>query len=406
MLNRTEFAYDEANPLHVTLVSTADWDNPYWTNKQHMALQFARRGHKVLYIESQGLRAPTATARDVKRMLRRLFKGARPPRKVENNLWVWSPLVIPFQGNPIIRRINRCLLFAGLKTWQTIKGVSPQLLWTYSPMTTELYDLSRYDLVAYHAVDDVKTQPGVPRDAIAAAEDQLVRRADLIFVTAHHLLESHSSVNPATYYFSNVADFAHFQKAMLPETSVPADLTNIPGPRIGFVGAISSYKIDFPLIYTLAKHHPQWSFVLIGEVGEGDPGTDASMFDGLDNVHFLGGRPYSTLPNYLKGLDVVMQPNLINDYTRSMFPMKFFEYLSAGKPVVSTPLPALSEYHDVTSFCATPAEFALAIQAALDGSAPPLDQRLNAAREQTYDKRTEKMLALVRQKMAAARRSS
>ena len=392
--------------LDVTLVSTADWDNPYWTNKQHMAVQFAKRGQKVLYIESQGLRAPTATGKDLRRIWHRLLRGLRPPRQVRDNLWVWSPLVIPFHGSALVRRLNRLLLAAGVRTWQAIKGIRPQLMWTYSPMTTELYNPDRYALLVYHAVDDIKEQPGMPRQAIAEAEEALSKRADLIFVTAQNLLEVHSRLNSATHYFSNVADFQHFNRALSSDEQIPSDLMAIPGPRIGFVGAISSYKLDFTLIRTLADRRPHWSFVFIGEIGEGDPLTDPSIFNGAENIHFLGGRPYATLPGYLKGMDVVLQPNRLNEYTRSMFPMKFFEYLAAGRAVVSAPLHALREYADVAAFCNSVDDYLIAIEQALAGQAAPLEKRLAAAREQTYDRRTDRMMDLVASTMVSKHVSS
>jgi glycosyltransferase involved in cell wall biosynthesis len=131
--------------------------------------------------------------------------------------------------------------------------------------------------------------------------------------------------------------------------------------------------------------------VFIGEVGEGDPLTDASLLEKLPNVHILGGRPYASLPGYLKAVDVAILPCLINDYTRSMFPMKFFEYLASGRPVVSTKIPALSDYGHVAALCSDSTEFSAAIRAALAGNAPALELRLAAAREHTYDIRTSRM---------------
>lgn len=390
-------------PPDLLLVSTADWDNPYWTNKQHMALQFAARGHRLLYVESQGLRAPTATGRDLRRIGQRLRRGLRAPREVRPGLFVWAPLVVPLQGIGLVRRLNRLLLAAGLRFWSWKLGLRPRWLWTYSPLTTELYDTRGYELVVYHAVDDIKAQPGMPRETIERAEAELVWQADLVFTTAPHLQATHARLNPATWYFPNVADFAHFQQAMAPQTPVPADIARLPGPRIGFVGAISSYKLDFPLIKALALARPQWTFVFIGEIGEGDPHTDPAIFDGIENLYFLGGRAYAQLPGYLKGMDVVLQPNRLNEYTRSMFPMKFFEYLAAGRPVVSTPLPALKGHGQVARFCEGAEAFVEAIEEALQGKGPALQARLDAARGQTYDARTQRMLRVIEETLAARR---
>ena len=254
-------------PPDVILISTADWSNPYWTNKQHMAVQLAQRGHKVFYLESLGHRAPSATTKDFRRIWARLKRGLAAPRKVRDNLWVWSPLVIPFHHSSTMRRLNRLLLSVGTKYWMRRVGISPQLLWTYSPLTTELFDTSESVLVVYHAVDDIKSQPGMPAAAIEIAENELSRRADIIFTTAHNLYQIHRELNSETYYFSNVADYDHFSRALDPETRVPEDISAIAGPRIGFlIGAVSSYKLDFPMIRRLADSHQDWSFVFVGEI--------------------------------------------------------------------------------------------------------------------------------------------
>lgn len=385
----------ESPRLDILLISTADWDNPYWTNKQHVAMQFANFGHRVFYVESQGLRAPTPTAKDVKRIWARLKRGLSVPRLVHPNVRVWSPVVIPFQGSAFIRKLNRLLLRIGVRFWTWRCEMRPTVMWTYSPLTTELYDIQAYSLTVYHAVDDIKAQPGMPRATIEAAERDLSSGADLIFTTAHKLQDAHRQLNPQTYYFSNVADYAHFNRALDSDTEVPADIAAIQLPRIGFVGAISSYKLDFAMIRELADAHPEWSFVFVGEIGEGDPLTDSSIFDDVSNIHFLGGRSYTSLPGYLKGMQVALLPNLINDYTRSMFPMKFFEYLAAGKRVVSTELPALVDYHHVASFCRDVDSFAIAVAQALADEGASLEDRLTAARGQTYEIRTAKMMRLV-----------
>lgn len=379
----------------ILLVSTADWDNPYWTNKQHVAVQLARRGHKVFYVESQGLRTPTVTRKDMWRIFRRLRRALRPPREVRPGLWVWSPLVIPLQRFRAVRAVNQALLQVGIGFWTWRMGLRPGILWTYSPLTTELYDMSRFDRVVYHAVDDIKAQPGMPVEVIARGEAELLRCADIVFTTSPNLQSLHERVNPRTFYFSNVCDYDHFSAALDPALSVPVELSNIPSPRIGFVGAISAYKLDFGMIASIARIRPDWHFVFVGEIGEGDPLTDTSEITGLGNLHFMGGQPYQSLPGWLKGMDVTILPNRLNEYTKSMFPMKFFEYLAAGRPVVATDLHALSAWGDIAALTKDEAGFTAAIARALEGDVPPLKRRLDAARSHTYESRMEKMMAVV-----------
>jgi glycosyltransferase involved in cell wall biosynthesis len=380
----------------VILLSTADWDNPFWTNKQHVAVQLAKRGYRVFYLDSLGLRRPSASAQDLKRIFKRFIKTIKGPRNVQENIWVWSPFVVPFQKSAAVRRLNRFLLSQMLKFYVAKIGLRREILWTYNPMTVHLLNLNGFDMIVYHCVDEIKVQPGMPKDILTEAEQQLAKRADVIFTTSKKLTETRKAWNPNTHYFPNVADFEHFAKARDPETIVPGDLAKIPAPRIGFIGAISDYKLDFSLLRFLAKKKPEWSIVLIGKVGEGDPWTETELLDGFVNVHLMGPRPYSELPGYLKGIDVAILPSKLNEYTESMFPMKFFEYLAAGKQVVSINLPALNEYRELVCLAASYPDFVKGIEKALhDDNNEYKKERIAAAEENTYEKRMVKMLALI-----------
>ena len=381
--------------MDILLLSTADWDNPYWTNKQHVAQELARLGHRILYVESLGLRRPTATGKDAKRIVKRLRKVVTAPRQVRPNLWVYSPLVLPAHDSPTVQRINRRLLWAQIGHWLHKLKIKPALLWTYMPLTPILLDTSRFPRTVYHNVDDISAQPGMPRAAIQTAEQALLVQADIIFTTAPALQDKSLKANPNSHYLPNVADFDHFSKALLPETQVPADLAAIPSPRVGFVGAISGYKMDFPLLRAVALARPSVSFVLIGEVGEGDPTTNADALRGLPNVHLIGARAYADLPAYLKGFDAAMLPQRLNEYTASMFPMKFFEYLAAGLPVISTELPALAGFDGVARFATDAESFAAGVDACLAGAVGTLEARHAVAEERTYKVRTQRMLTLI-----------
>lgn len=381
-------------PSDVIIMSTADWDNPFWTNKQHVAVQMAALGHRVIYIDSLGLRRPSASSSDLKRILVRLKRAVKPPRLVRHNIWVWSPVVLPLHNVKPVRFLNRMLLGLGLSFWMRVRGFRHRdsIFWTYSPITTSIFRLSKFRMAVYHCVDEVKAQPGMPVATIEKDESDLMRAADAIFVTSRSLELTRRECNKNTFYFSNVADYEHFSSAKSESLAVPADLLAIPGPRIGFVGAISGYKVDFPLLASVAKARPNWSFVLIGKVGEGDPWTDVASLKSYPNIHFLGSKAYADLPAYLKGIDAAILPCALNEYTKGMFPMKFFEYLAAGKYVVSTPLDSLAEFGGIARFASDSESFVGQLELVLTGDPQLLDRSEILAKENTYESRMKKMM--------------
>src|SRR5690606_22223352 len=246
----------------------------------------------------------------------------------------------------------------------------------YNPMTTQLFPMAAFEKIVYHCVDEIGAQRGMPRAEIDAAEQELLARADYCFVTAEALLEDRRDRCGSIHYFPNVADFDHFAAARDAETRVPEDLAVLGRPVVGFIGAITEQKMDFAHVRALALAHPEYAIALIGKVGEGDPWASAEPLRGLPNVHLLGPQPYASLPSYLKGFDVAILPSAANDYTRGMFPMKFFEYLAAGRPVVSTALPSLREFGDIACLAETTAAFIAGVERAVRGEAPPLAARL------------------------------
>lgn len=380
------------------LFSTADWDNPFWTNKQHVAMELARLGNTVLYIDSLGLRQPSVGSNsDVRRIFKRLLKGFSFPKKVRDNIYVWSPITLPFRQYKLVNFINYWFFRSFFNVYLKYLDIDRDaILWTYSPITSAYLDLSKFELVVYHCVDEIKYQPGMPMAFIENHEELLSKSADIIFTTSKNLQESRSRLNSECYYFPNVADFAHFNKASFPG-EIPSDI-QFENQVVGFIGAISSYKLDFTLIKEVAVSLPSVEFVFIGKVGEGDPETDIALLEEVSNIHFLGPRNYNVLPDYLRGFDVAIIPSLINDYTINMFPMKFFEYLSAGKPVVATNLPALSDYTKYFYLSDSTAGFIDQIRAALRHDHFNKHDQLSFAKQFTYESRMKEMLEVMASK--------
>jgi glycosyltransferase involved in cell wall biosynthesis len=262
-------------------------------------------------------------------------------------------------------------------------------------MTLELLYVKSQTTVIYHCVDEIKAQPGMPSKEIEQSEDRLVQRANHVFVTSEKLYHTRKQVNSNSYLLPNVADYDHFSKARDGNLAIPGDMATIKKPIIGFVGALSPYKVDFDLLAFVAGVRPDWSIVLIGKVGEGEPGADASRLD-AENIHLLGPRPYQDLPAYMQCFNVAIIPATVNEYTNAMFPMKFFEYLAAGKRVVSTNIESLQSYSQYVLLSEERAEFLNNIEKVLkEGNDIGLSERLALAKDNTYRSRTEKMLAII-----------
>lgn len=388
----------------ILLFSTADWDNPFWTNKQHMAVQFARRGYRVLYVDSLGLRQPTLAGRDLKRMARRLWKAFPVPRRVQANIWRISPLVVPLHRSSTVRQINDCLLTATIRWHMALLGFGKPLIWTYNPLLHDLIARLPKCGVVYHCVDDLRFGPGIASKTIEEAEQRLGTVADVCFTTAPNLQRRMEDVFPVTRYEANVCDTAHFQQARLPLPQ-PADLADIPHPRLLFIGALSQYKVDYALMEQVAVALPQVHWVLIGAVGEGQPGS-ALPPTHLPNVHLLGPRPYKELPAYLRHADAAVLPAPHNSYTAAMFPMKFFEYLAAGVPVVSTSLPALKEFSDLFFEADGGDAFARAIEMVLAGARRDASRIDAACAKHSWGERFLRMEASFLPRLSRERRSN
>jgi glycosyltransferase involved in cell wall biosynthesis len=160
-----------------------------------------------------------------------------------------------------------------------------------------------------------------------------------------------------------------------------------------FVGAILAATIDVEMVARLAALRPTWSFAFVGPVGQGDPGTNIDALRLAPNVHLLGPRPHERLPDVLRGADAAIIPYRIERQMRSVFPMKTYEYLAAGRPVVSTPLAALAALPEILT-AVTAEEFARCLQDAIEHDSPERrSARSAAAQPHSWESRLDQISA-------------
>ncbi|WP_276088392.1 glycosyltransferase [Pedobacter sp. JY14-1] len=246
-------------------------------------------------------------------------------------------------------------------------------------------------LSVYHCVDPLIV-PYDRRHGIIS-ERRLVAKSDLVICTSKQLYEEKRMENPNTYFIPNAADLAHSSSALRDDMPISPLLEGITRPIAGYFGNIER-RMDFELLAEVARQNMQMSFVFAGPVSEE---YIPEGFRNQKNIFFTGRLPYQEMPGMIKGFDVAMIPFKRDTVSRTIFPLKLFEYLGAGKPVVATDFnPDLVEFTgDTVAYCATPAEFGRALMLALDDNASRLAERLRIASENTWEKRLSEFSALL-----------
>jgi glycosyltransferase involved in cell wall biosynthesis len=372
----------------------ADWDAPYRTNQHHILSRLSSM-NRVLFIESLGLRRPVLQKKDIFRAAKRIKDWMKGLRQITPSLYVYSPLLLPYHGSKAIRWINHRSLLPSIKTTLKRIGFNAPILLTYSPNGASFVGRLGEKLSVYYCVDELSSSPMIPTRAVKEMESELLAKVDIVFTSSIPLFQRKRKVNPNTFYISNGVDPLFLDK----EKEVPEDLRRISPPIIGFIGAISDYKLDLSFILYIARSRPEWSIVMIGGTGEGEKGIDLSIFKRVPNIHILGRRPQRALPSYLGGFDVCILPSKLNEYTRNMFPIKFFEYMSSGKPLVAIDLPSLKEYRDYFYPVKEKEEFIKAIEVALNEDGSLARRRIALAKENTWERRVEEISGIIEERL-------
>ncbi len=375
---------------NIVCFSTADWDTLLPTNKHQLMRRLARR-NRVLYIETIGTRSPkAASTTDLLRIGRRVKRAFEGSRRRENRLWTLSPIVRPDWSTAPKRTINRAAFAA--QTGGVVGHFPRPVVWVYSPYAVYLLDRLDPSLVVYHMVDDLSAVPGANAEALRDAEQRLLARADLVFCTERSLFDRARSVNPAARLMPNVADYRHFSKIPNIQEGRFQEFCELPRPRLLFSGNVTPHKVDLALLGRIAKRRSDWQVVIVGPVWEG---TDASevlrKLGNLPNVTMTGHVDYTILPGWLQEADVLLIPYVKNRATRAVFPLKFFEYLSTGRPVVASPLPSLLPYEPAVTLAETTEEWIAAVENSLNDEASFMEQRQVLARRQTWGVRLREM---------------
>jgi uncharacterized SAM-binding protein YcdF (DUF218 family)/glycosyltransferase involved in cell wall biosynthesis len=378
----------------VVCISSIDWDF-IWQGHQEIMSTLAAQGHRVLFVENTGVRAPRA--RDLPRLRQRIrnwWRGTKGFREERPNLFVYSPLLLPLPYSRLARPVNRFLLARALRRWMRATGFYRPIVWTFLPTPIALDLIADLDpeLTIYYCIDDLAaSSPGARR--IVSSEERLFRDADLVFVTSEKLRQRAARYSARVHLFPFGVSFERFDRVRN-HGEPPPDLTALERPIVGYVGGLHQW-VDQELVAAVASRMPDVTFALVGPAQ-----TDVSGLERCANVRLFGQRSHDVVPAYVKGFDVGIVPYRVADYTLNVYPTKLNEYLVMGIPVVATDLPEIRRFnahHGQLVEVASDADaFSSAIRRALNDSSPPeVQRRVAAAHENSWQNRIARMNTLI-----------
>jgi glycosyltransferase involved in cell wall biosynthesis len=366
----------------VVLLYGPPWTDAARFSKHHLALYLAGAGRRVLYVE-----APLGPLTLVKRRSaarRELQTTQQLPRQVAPGLWArryFNP--IPYHSvswvteRRLVNRLGQALIARWLKRDLQRLGFREPLLIAGLPHAADLVPLVPSSAVIYHCADDYARVHGFP-STLGELEQALCRDADLVVTTAETLYESRRVYNPWTVWIPNGVEVDHFAQPVEPAGDVPI----WEGPVVGFVGTIGQW-VDLDLLARLAHARPDVLLLLVGPTSK-----DLGPLRTLHNVTWLGPRPYTDVPRYLAAMDVALIPFTRDEVTRNADPIKVYEYLASGVPVVATDLPALQRFQDVIALAGSSDEMVALVSRQLErGRTVGIEERQAEARKHSWQAR-------------------
>jgi glycosyltransferase involved in cell wall biosynthesis len=351
---------------------------------QHLAVALARAGHPVLYVDG---------------FLRSRLLPARQLTHVQGRVHV---LRVRVPGRPDPYREPLCPATAAWLAKTILAGLRnerPLMVLVQLPFWAELGSELAHRLgvpLVYDRIDLHVGFPGVPA-AIEAVEARLIRTADLVCATAGLLAERPRDAGPQVLRLPNGVDLEAFPAPAAGDTRDAAAPV-----RVGYVGALGPW-FDVDAVQEAARVLSGWHFRLAGKVE--DP--EVAALSALPNLETVGEIPFAEVPGFLAGLDVALVPFRDLPLTRAVDPVKLYEALATGLPVVARRLPETERWREPLVYLYDdPQDFVRQLRRAVAEHTPELAQeRRRAAESESWDRRVAELLQAVVPLAAGGRRA-
>ena len=379
----------------IICISSIDWDF-IWQQHQEIMSAFARAGNRVLFIENTGVRSPGLA--DAKRLKKRIFnwlKSAKGFRRERENLYVYSPLILPFPYLRIARWINRVILRRSLNRWMKLMHFNNPLIWSFlpTPIVLSLMEDISHKAFIYYCTDNFAATSKAAKK-ILGYERKVLQKADIVFATSKQMADYCRKFNNNVTRVPIGVNTAVFLDAEKLARQKPPELSGSGQAIVGYIGGVRQ-SIDQKLIEYCAKKFPGYTFVFIGPIQ-----TNISLLKRYKNIVFLGQKPHAELPAYIKYFDACIIPYRKDDYTDNISAAKLNEYLIMGKPVVTTNLAEIEYFNqengNILYLASTREDFAEAIFKAVGDKDKQLNEKRRlVAMNNSWENKIEQMAGIV-----------
>jgi O-antigen/teichoic acid export membrane protein len=394
---------------HIICFAGALYDLPAWTNRQHIMARFSKE-FPVLYVEPRVwifryIATHLFTPRSIGKLSKRLFSYEQK----SENLYIKSQwnLLPGSREFAWISKINHLLNRGSVINTAKRLGFMNEntVMWIYDTEAAQYFPSFKNMTVVYDCVDNHAVQAGVNRNPkrVHTEEKAILKRADLVTVTSKRLLKMKRRHAKNIHLVLNAGDVELYQKPLSNEGKEKAKqvLSGISHPILGSVGALDSYKYDFELLTESAKAHPEWQFVFVGSPIVEQKTSALRTLKKLPNVHMIGSVPREHVPAYVSYFDICLIPYKNNTYNEASFPLKFWEFMATGKPIIASGVPELEEYEPLIAYAKNAKEFSQQIESILTSNAPTDKKRIALAKKHGWNERARDLMKLLKKTIGA-----
>jgi glycosyltransferase involved in cell wall biosynthesis len=373
-------------------VSLEPWDD-IWRRNQFLCAALANR-HPTMQILF------VAPPRDWSNRVRRWRRSTEPQGATTetapgfNNIWITRPLKLLPNSLPAGRQFNELLFRHHVRRTARELGLHSPVLWLNPHYAVHMAGCMNESAVVYDITDDWTSLTQSPHQVnlIRRQDAQLCRKADVTIVCSQRLHDMKRDHARNLHLIPNGVDADHYARVLGRTSPLPAAAANWPKPVLGYTGTIHPDRVDVELVASLARSHAG-SIVLIGP--NHLPAAQVERLRRLGNVFMPGPVPYAQIPDYMAAFDVCIVPHKMTPFTESLNPIKLWEYLAAGLPIVSTDVAGFRDYPELVRLAGTTDEFLAATRTALEEGAANAARRRSEAANHSWERRVDQIESVI-----------